>query len=209
MIARLTGTLEESNVTSVVMDVQGVGYEVMIPLSTAEKLPELHTRFTLLIQYYLREDAVMLFGFLSQGERDLFRLLLNYVGGIGPKLALNVLSAMNIADFCQAVRQNDIKLLSRINGVGKKTAERMIVELRDKMDAFSPADQTVPSVAGSGSADSPSANVSDAVAALETLGFKHDVAAKAVKDICAELGDAARDISAEALIRRSLAALNR
>ena len=207
MIARLTGTLEESNVTSIVLDVQGVGYEVMIPLSTAEKLPGLHTRLTLLIHYYLREDAVMLFGFLTSEERDLFRLLLNYVGGIGPKLALNVLSAMKIADFCQAVRQNDIKLLSKINGVGKKTAERMIVELRDKLDSFSTEDAST-SVGGTAS-EAMGANAGDAIAALETLGFKHDVAAKAIKDICAELGDEAHSISAEALIRRSLAMLNR
>lgn len=205
MISHLVGSLEENNITSVVVDVNGVGYEVWIPMSTADNLPELHQKIKLLTHYHVREDAVMLFGFLTEAERNLFRLLVNYVGGIGPKLALNVLSSMSISSFCNAIRQNDIKLLAKINGVGKKTAERMVVELKDKLDGFGEeAGREIPS----GAADVLNRNAQDAISALETLGFKHDAAAKAIRSIVDNEDDGGVTLGAGALIRRALSLLN-
>src|SRR5262245_48633136 len=115
------------------MDVQGVGYEVLIPLSSYDKLPPLGQPVKLLTHLAVREDAHTLYGFMTPAERDLFRLLINTVSGIGPKIALNVLSGISVTTFRGAVANGDIKALSQISGVGKKTAERIVVELKDKI----------------------------------------------------------------------------
>ena len=122
MIARLHGKLVESAYTMCVIDAGGVGYEAAIPLSTFEKLPHVGEEVTLFIHTQVREDAIALFGFATAEEKALFRQLIN-VSGIGGKLALNILSAMPTATFCQAVTSGDIKLLSRISGIGRRTAE--------------------------------------------------------------------------------------
>jgi len=119
--------------TQVVIDVRGVGYEVLIPLSSFDKLPSPGQEVTLLTHLAIREDAHVLYGFMTAAERDLFRLLINTVSGIGPKIALNVLSGMNVTTFRGAVANGDVKSLSQISGVGKKTAERIVVELKDKI----------------------------------------------------------------------------
>ena len=134
MIARLTGELAESSCTACVIDAGGVGYDVSIPLSTFDKLPHPGERVRLYIHTQVREDAITLFGFATQEERELFRYLIN-VSGIGGKLALSVLSTMPVSAFCAAIATNDIKAISRINGIGKRTAERLVVELRDKLSA--------------------------------------------------------------------------
>ena len=136
MIARLRGILLESSYTACVIEAGGVGYEAAIPLSTFEKLPRTGEEASLFIHTQVREDAISLFGFATAEERALFRLLIG-VSGIGGKLALNVLSAMPTAAFCQAVTSGDIKMLSRINGIGKRTAERLVVELKEKLSDFS------------------------------------------------------------------------
>ena len=133
MITFLNGRLIEALPTQAVVDVQGVGYEVLIPLSSFDKLPQPGNNVKLLTQLIVREDAHTLYGFASAAERDLFRLLINNVSGIGPKTALNILSGMNAVAFRGAVANGDVKALSQISGVGKKTAERIVVELRDKV----------------------------------------------------------------------------
>ena len=134
MIARLTGELAESSCTACVIDAGGVGYAVSIPLSPFATLPHPGERVRLYIHTQVREDAITLFGFATQEERELIRYLIN-VSGIGGKLALSVLSTKPVSAFCAAIATNDIKAISRLNGIGKRTAERLVVELRDKLSA--------------------------------------------------------------------------
>src|SRR5215471_16354186 len=137
MISFLHGKLIEALPTQVVLEVNGVGYEVLIPLSSYDKLPQPGQEVKLLTHLAIREDAHVLYGFMSAAERDLFRLLINTVSGIGPKIALNVLSGISVTAFRGAVANSDVKALSQISGVGKKTAERIVVELKDKVGASS------------------------------------------------------------------------
>src|SRR4051812_29119212 len=135
MISFLHGKIVEALPTQVTIDVNGVGYDVLIPVSSFDKLPSPGTEVKLLTHLAVREDAHVLYGFMSSAERDLFRLLINTVSGIGPKIALNVLSGMNPTMFRGAVANGDVKALSNISGVGKKTAERIVLELKDKIGA--------------------------------------------------------------------------
>ena len=132
MITFLKGNLTDALPTQVVIDVNGIGYEVLIPLSSFEKLPELGQAVTLKTQLVVREDSQTLYGFATNDERELFRMIQG-VSGIGPRLALNVLSGMDVASFKGAIGAGDVKRLSSISGVGKKTAERMVLELKDKL----------------------------------------------------------------------------
>lgn len=201
MISRLHGLLAELDLTEAVIDCAGVGYAVTIPMSTYDRLPVAGTSVTLHIHTSVREDAIQLFGFATREERQLFRLLLG-VSGIGPRLALNVLSALPIPTFCEAVAAQDIKALSRISGVGKRVAERLSIELRDRIDSVDPA----AALGGAQQQATLPIDAQDAVAALETLGFKHDMARKAVVKVCEQAPDA--DLSAENLIRKALQNLN-
>ncbi len=135
MIAQLRGTLGDKRPNQVLVDVGGVGYLVHIPLSTFYALGDLHANVTLLIHTQVREDAIALYGFLSAREKHLFELLIS-ASGVGPVLALKILSGMSVDDLVPAVRSGDLARLTRIPGVGRKTAERMIVELRDKLAAI-------------------------------------------------------------------------
>src|SRR5947209_12787159 len=135
MIAYLHGKLVDALPTQVTVEVNGVGYEALIPLSSYDKLPKPGLEVMLLTHLVIREDAHVLYGFVTAEERELFRLLINTVSGIGPKIALNVLSGMNATAFRGAVANGDVKALSQISGVGKKTAERIVVELKDKVGA--------------------------------------------------------------------------
>jgi Holliday junction DNA helicase RuvA len=197
MITFLHGKLVESIPTHVVVDVHGVGYEALIPVSSYNKLPSPGQEVKLLTQLIIREDAHILYGFMSVEERDLFRLLINTVGGIGPKTALNILSGVNPASFRGAVASGDVKALSQISGVGKKTAERIVVELRDKI-----------SMAGAWEASSAARGLStedqrlnDAVLALLALGFKPAEAQDTVRAAQAVLGTQA---TIEELVRACL-----
>ncbi len=177
MIHFLHGKLVEALPTQVTVDVHGVGYEVLIPLSSYDKLPAPGNEVKLLTHLAIREDAHVLYGFMTALEREMFRLLINNVSGIGPKIALNILSGMNVTALRGAVSNGDVKALSQISGVGKKTAERIVVELKDKIGAagawealsaqrsLSPADQ----------------KINDAVLALMALGFKQIEAHDAVR----------------------------
>jgi holliday junction DNA helicase RuvA len=197
MITFLHGKLVEALPTQVVVNVNGVGYEALIPLSSFDKLPPPGGDVKLLTQLVIREDAHTLYGFMTATERDLFRLLVNSVSGIGPKTALNILSGMNATAFRGAVANGDVKALSQISGVGKKTAERIVVELRDKIgqagaleaasakNTLSPDDQ----------------KTSDATLALMALGFKQNEAHDAVRAALAMLGNTA---TTEQIIRACL-----
>lgn len=207
MIAQLSGKLAVCDLTEVVVDVHGVGYAVTVPLSTLDKMPLLGESVTLLIHTHVREDAIILFGFVSKEERELFRLLIEHVSGIGPRLALNVLSCMSVNGFCSAISSGDLKSLAKISGVGKRTAERMVVELRDKVTAVSPA--AAFGGAGADGTTPPGAlprDAQDAIAALGTLGFKHDIATKVVQKLCDDAGK--QPLGSEALIRKALMILN-
>ena len=197
MITFLHGKLTEALPTQVIVDVNGIGYEALIPLSSFDKLPQPGGEVKLLTHLVVREDAHVLYGFMTAAERELFRLLINSVSGIGPKTALNILSGMNAVAFRGAVAGGDVKALSQISGVGKKTAERIIVELRDKMGAagtweassaqraLSPDDQ----------------KINDATLALMALGFKQIDAHESVRAAQTMLGTSA---TVEQLVRACL-----
>ncbi|MBP7900931.1 MAG: Holliday junction branch migration protein RuvA [Gammaproteobacteria bacterium] len=179
MIARLRGQLIEKMPPWVILDVGGVGYHVEVPLSTFEVLPALGEQSILLIDMVVREDAMLLYGFASEKEKSLFRLLVK-VNGIGPKLALAVLSSLSVDAFVQAVREKNAPLLTKIPGVGKKTAERMVLELATAVDSI------VGTFVLSDTASSLSLNNADsmtrqqAIQALEALGYKNTEAAQRV-----------------------------
>lgn len=197
MITFLQGKLVEALPTQAIMDVGGVGYEVLIPLSSYDRLPPPGSDLKLLTQLVVREDAHLLYGFASTAERDLFRLLIHSVSGIGPKTALNILSGMNAVTFRGAVANGDVKALSQISGVGKKTAERIVVELRDKVGAVGALEAA--SAKHSLSPDDQKTN--DATLALMALGFKQNEAHDAVRAAQAMLGAAA---TVEQLVRACL-----
>lgn len=197
MITFLRGKLVEALPTQVLVEVNGMGYEVLIPLSSYDKLPPPGQELKLLTQLVIREDAHVLYGFASAVERDLFRLLVNNVSGIGPKTALNILSGMNAVTFRGAVANSDVKALAQISGVGKKTAERIVVELRDKIGAAG-ALEAASAKHGLSPDDQ---RINDAVLALMALGFKQIEAHDAVRAAQAMLGAAA---TVEDLVRACL-----
>ena len=197
MITFLHGKLVEALPTQVTVNVNGVGYEALIPLSSYDKLPPPGQEVKLLTHLVVREDAHTLYGFMSVPERDLFRLLINTVSGIGPKIALNVLSGMNPVALRGAVANGDVKALSQISGVGKKTAERIVVELRDKIGA---AGAWEASSARHGLSDADQ-KLNDAVLALMALGFKQVEAHDAIRAAQALLGPQA---AVEDLVRAAL-----
>jgi Holliday junction DNA helicase RuvA len=191
MITFLKGTLTDALPTQAVIDVNGIGYEVLIPLSSFEKLPALGQAVTLKTQLVVREDSQTLYGFATDDERDLFKLIQS-VSGIGPRLALNVLSGMSVVTFKGAIGAGDVRLLSSINGVGKKTAERMVLELKDKVGVATALGQTAPPR---------DKTIADAAAALEALGTKPAEAQKAAQAAQAMLGPKA---AVEELVRAAL-----
>jgi holliday junction DNA helicase RuvA len=197
MITFLHGKLVEALPTQVVVDVHGVGYEALIPLSSFDKLPQPGGDVKLLTQLVIREDAHVLYGFSSAAERDLFRLLINNVSGIGPKTALNILSGMNPVAFRGAVASSDVKALAQISGVGKKTAERIVVELRDKVGAAGAWEAS----SAARSLSAADQKINDAVLALMALGFKQIEAHDTVRAAQTMLGAAA---TVEQLVRASL-----
>ncbi len=178
------------------MDVGGVGYHVLIPLSSYDRLPAAGAQLKILTHLAVREDAHVLYGFMTAAERDLFRLLVNHVSGIGPKTALDVLSGTTVTNFKACVVAGDIAALSKTKGIGKKTAERIIVELKDKVGIAAAWE-----VAGSAHAPSQEdVKVNDAVLALIALGYKQVDAHKAVKQAAAKTPDA----SVESLVTAAL-----
>jgi holliday junction DNA helicase RuvA len=198
MIAHLKGQLIEKSPVSLVVDVQGVGYEVFIPLTVYYELPECGTTVSLYIHTRIREDSLRLFGFLKEADKQMFELLTR-ISKVGPKIALAFLSGMTAQELTQAVFSDDISTLSAIPGVGRKTAERLALELKDKLSELNlqPEAATENPVPGGGIKD-------DAVSALVNLGYKKAQAEQALKKVWR---DEARP-SLEELIRDSLNCLS-
>jgi len=196
MITFLNGKLTSALPTQAIVDVNGVGYEVFIPLSSYDKLPTVGQPIRILTHLAVREDAHVLYGFMSAAERDLFRLLVNNVSGIGPKLALAVLSGMSVNNFKAAVVNSDVAALAKISGLGKKTAERIVLELKDKLGVA--AAWEAASTTHAPTPEQERAN--EAVLALIALGYKQVDAHKAVREL-QERGEAK---SAEELVKLAL-----
>jgi holliday junction DNA helicase RuvA len=200
MIALLTGRLAFKAPTHLALDVQGVGYEVFIPLSTFYNLPDLNQILSLNIHTHVREDAIQLFGFVTQHEKDAF-VLLTTVSGIGPKSALGILSALPVSDLVSAIQSGDVEKLESVPGVGKKTAGRMVLELKDKAAKLHP--ELAPRDAPSGGED---AAFDDALSALTNLGYRAQDAREALKQV---RKSHAGTVSLQDLIRETLKDLAR
>jgi len=195
MITFLEGRLEEKQPACAIINVGGVGYEVLIPLCSYDRLPECGETCRLLIHDHLREDAHELFGFSSEQERSVFRLLIA-VSGIGPKLALGALSSLSVRELKLAIANGDTARLSSVSGIGKKTASRLVVELRDKISAGELLE------ASSGLDRETDARLRDALMALVSLGHKQVEAQKMVTRILPEI---TADMSVEEIVRKCLA----
>jgi Holliday junction DNA helicase RuvA len=196
MIGQLRGRLAEKRPHQVLVDVGGVGYLVQVPLSTFAALGELHTEVTLLTHTHVREDALALYGFVSAREKHFFELLLS-ASGVGPTLALKILSGMSVEELIPAIRGSDLARLTRIPGVGRKTAERIVVELKDKLE-------TVAIEAGKPAPASPAGIEADVVSALVNLGYDGRAAETVVGEAKHEAGAG----NFEKLLRAALQALS-
>lgn len=193
MIARLSGTLIERHPPRLVIDAGGVGYEVEAPLSVFDRLPQAGQPVTLLIHQVVREDALLLFGFATRQDRELFRGLLK-VSGVGPKVALAILSSVSAADFALLIESGDSQALTRLPGIGKKTAERLVLEMRSRLDGLELGSDS----AARGGAPIPADAAAEARAGLVALGYSPAEALKMTRGI----GDS--ESSAEAIIREAL-----
>lgn len=205
MIARLKGILVDSDFNQVIIDVNGVGYLVFIPVSTFDKLPLPGHEVTLLINTQVREDAINLYGFATSGEKVLFEQLMT-VNGVGAKLALAILSSMPTAAFCSAIISGNIDAMKKIPGVGKKTAERLLLEMRDKIDKLSLAAGPVPNSAAANVPDTLRETVNDAIRALEGLGYKRDRITGVLNEYIGSADES--ECTLENLIRNALRILN-
>ncbi|HLZ50319.1 MAG TPA: Holliday junction branch migration protein RuvA [Candidatus Acidoferrum sp.] len=196
MIGQLRGRLAEKRPNQVLVDVGGVGYLVQVPLSSYAALGELHTEVTLLVHTHVREDALALYGFVSSREKHLFEMLLS-ASGVGPTLALKILSGMSVEELIPAIRHSDLARLTKIPGVGRKTAERMVVELKDKLEVVAlEAEKPTPA--------SPAGIESDVISALVNLGYDARAAEAAVE----ESGHEAGASNFEKLLRAALQSLS-
>lgn len=194
MITFLRGKLADITPAKVTLDVHGVGYEVLIPLSSFDRLGEPGTEITLLTHFHVREDAHILYGFMTEAERGLFRLVTHSVSGVGPRIALNILSGLGVSAFRSAVATGDVKALSQVSGVGKKTAERIVVELKDKVGE---SGTLVPGM-DTGRLTAADQKLNDAALALTALGYKPLDAQKAVKEVMAVRGS---ELAVDELVR--------
>lgn len=200
MIGKIKGILDKVSISEIILDCNGIGYEICVPLSTYDKLPREGEKITLFTHLHVREDVMMLFGFATQEEKDLFRLL-NTINGIGPKLAIKILSSISVNSFCEAVASADKKTLSKINGVGPKSADRLVIELRDKISIISPE-----AAFGSAGSTTIPKHTEESILALVQLGFKYDMAKKAILKIISEVPES--DHNSENLIRIALQKFN-
>ena len=195
MIARLEGIVLEKTPTRILLDVQGVGYEMLVPVSTFERLSEVNQKAALLTYLHVREDILQLYGFSTPQEKALFTSLIS-VSGVGPKLALGILSGSSVADLRSLIANGEVEALTRISGVGKKTAQRLVMELRDKLGAGVEDSSTPPSLAGAPSAR----KLEEAVLALVALGYNRNSAERALSAILAK----EPDLPVDELVKRAL-----
>ncbi|RXS43989.1 Holliday junction branch migration protein RuvA [Idiomarina sp. 29L] len=205
MIGQIRGTLLAKQPPEVLVDVNGVGYEVQLPMTCFYDLPATGEPVTLVTHFVVREDAQLLYGFNSNSERSLFRLLIK-TQGVGPKLALGILSGMSADEFVFAVKQNDVSRLVKLPGVGKKTAERLVIEMRDRLKDWAsatPATDAMPvDNKGVDARIHPADTRADAVSALVALGYKENQAEKAIQKVYSA------EHSSEVLIRLALKELS-
>ena len=200
MIAHLSGTLLSKQATSVILDVAGVGYEVSIPLSTFYELEDPGSNVQLRIYTHVREDALQLYGFKTARERELFLRLIS-VSGIGPKLGITLLSGMSADEMITSIRNNNLAKLTLIPGVGRKTAERLVMELRDKVASLSAAaDEDLGAKSDVAAVPTEDSMRADALSALLNLGYQRNAAEKAVSASLGEDGE----VSVESILRSSL-----
>ena len=192
MIGFLTGKIISSKPTQILLDVNGVGYTVNISINTFEKISEKET-VSLFIHTSVKEDSITLFGFFTQSEKEMFELLIS-ISGIGPKLGLNILSGIVVDDLKSAISNGNVSRLIAIPGIGRKTAERVVLELRNKVDAIK-ADGVIKETSAK----------DEAISALTTLGYQRQIADKVVRDLLSEN----QNYSLEELIRKALAGLNK
>lgn len=202
MIGRLRGKLLEKQAPHVLIDVQGVGYEVEVPLTTYFQLPALGDEAVLHTHLIVREDAHILYGFAAESDRALFRDLIK-VNGVGAKLAAAILSGIAVDDFVRCVRDNDVARLTRLPGVGKKTAERLVMEMRDRLKARAEGLSLTKAETVASAAPSASTAVNDAISALVVLGYKPPDASRMVLRIDTE------GLECEEIIRRALQGLGK
>jgi Holliday junction DNA helicase RuvA len=193
MIAKISGSLIEKSPTRVLVEVGGIGYEIHIPLSTFDKLGALGEKISLHTHLHVREDALQLFGFATAREKQLFQHLLS-VTGIGPKAAQSILSGCSVETFCRHIAQNEIAALTAIPGIGKKTAERLVLELRDRLARWLPDDTAATAKSKI------SAIQEETILALVSLGYNRPSAEKAVARVTREAGE----LPVEELIKRAL-----
>ena len=198
MIAQIKGTILESTPLLVVLETAGVGYEVHIPITTAEKVSVIGAECSLFIHSVYREDSATLYGFATREDRDFYRLLIEKVSGIGPKIGISMLSRMSTELLRSAIASSDVALLSKCPGIGKKTAERLVIELKDKVGLASTS--STPTTGEVAASTEPS-NFQDAVASLMTLGYKPADADKLVRKAVSKLDASA---SVELLLREAL-----
>jgi Holliday junction DNA helicase RuvA len=206
MIAHLSGTLLSKQATSVILDVGGVGYEITIPVSTFYELEDPGSTVQLRIYTHVREDALQLYGFKTARERELFTRLIS-VSGIGPKLGITLLSGMSADEMIASIRTNNLARLTLIPGVGRKTAERLVMELRDKVASLSSAEleeELGAKTAAGAPLPTEDSMRSDVLSALLNLGYQRSSAEKAVSSAFDEGTDDGGDISVELILRRSL-----
>jgi len=192
MIASLKGVLSHKSIDAIIVDIHGIGYNVAVPLSTFYKLPDAGSQVELVIHTHIAQDSVKLFGFLDRSEKDIFQLLIS-ISGIGPRLAINILSGISPEDLSGAISEKDLDKLVGIPGVGRKTAERMIFELKDKI---------IKLVSGTPSAGTPDIVLKEeALSALINLGYKNTIAKDAVNRVIKETGGT---LTLEMLLTESL-----
>jgi len=206
MIAFIEGDLIECQLNLAIIQVGGIGYEVHIPLTTSEKLPALGQEIKLFTQAVYREDAQTLYGFSDRESRDFFRMIVDKVSGIGPKIALNLLGSLSLPTLKTSIASGDVGMLSKAQGLGKKTAERIVVELKDKVLPKGISIEATPA-SFSGATEDASGELNDlgpyqdALSALLTLGYKATEADQAVRKAADALGQGA---TTEELIRKAL-----
>jgi len=205
MIGRIKGTLLEKQANQILLDVNGIAYEIEVPMTTLFQLPDAGSETILHTHLVVREDAQLLYGFFESHESTLFRLLIK-LNGVGPKMALGILSGLNIRELAECVRRNDINSLVRLPGVGKKTAERLIIELRDKLEDWyleeneSSQDGTSAQLSG----QTNSRSIREAEDAFIALGYKPQDASKAINQVAIKLEDEGQEMETSILVRLAL-----
>ena len=196
MITFLQGRVVEKQPTRAVLEVSGVGYEVFIPLTSFDRLPAIGEACRILTHDHIREDIHLLFGFMTEAERQMFLLLMS-TSGVGPKIALAALSGMSVRELKVAIVHGDVKRLSSVSGIGKKLAERIVLELKDKIGEA----EALEAIAGAEAATPHDLRTRDAILALLALGYKQESARKMVTDVLRDVSD---DATVEDVVRKAL-----